>query len=119
MNPKPDNDINGLLLLLSERKTNGCYFDQRYHAALTALVAERDALKQRVEKLEALSKPLYITHGQRVESIDLRERLVESALRVAHDTMMTESEAEKLGRQTVWIVNGALAAMRKGESDGK
>ena len=46
------NDINALLLLLSERKTNGCYFDQRYHASLTALIAERDALKQRVAELE-------------------------------------------------------------------
>lgn len=44
--------------------------------ALTALVAERDSLKQRVAELEALSKPVYISHGQRVESIDLRERLV-------------------------------------------
>ena len=43
------NDINALLLLLSERKTNGCYFDQRYHAALTALVAERDALARENE----------------------------------------------------------------------
>jgi multidrug resistance efflux pump len=39
------NTIDGLLLLLSERKPNGCYYDQRYHAALTALVAERDGLR--------------------------------------------------------------------------
>jgi hypothetical protein len=49
-------------------------------SARTALVAERDGLRKRVAELEALSKPVYISHGQRVESIDLRERLVCAAL---------------------------------------
>jgi hypothetical protein len=106
------NTIDGLLLLLSERKPNGCYYDQRYHAALTALVAERDALKQRVAELEALSKPVYISHGQRVESIDLRGRLVCAALtRLCADPRYDFPEEAAIA-----IADRALAAMRKGEA---
>jgi hypothetical protein len=106
-----------------------------WHATLTALIAERDGLKQENDALRSRCKAHrdeeadrvfeMVELRKRVEELEshppadrdreLRERLVDSALRVAHDTMMTESEAEKLGRQAVWIVNGALAAMRKGE----
>jgi hypothetical protein len=78
-------------------------------AALTALVAERDALKQRVTELEA--------NPPADSDRELRERLLESALQGlgCRLVILKESDAEELGRQAVWIVNGALAAMRKGE----
>jgi hypothetical protein len=111
------------------------YKFESYHSALVALIAERDGLKQENDALRSRCKAHrdeeadrvfeMVELRKRVEELEshppadrdreLRERLVDSALRVAHDTMMTESEAEKLGRQAVWIVNGALAAMRKGE----
>jgi hypothetical protein len=122
------NDIDALLRYLD------CGVWPETHAALTALIADRDGLKQendalrsrckvhqdevldRVFEMDALRKRVAELESPPPADRDreLRERLVESALRVARDTMMTESEAEKLGRQTVWIVNGALAAMRKG-----
>jgi hypothetical protein len=86
----PTNDIDSLLRMLNQ---DGW---ENYHAALTALVAERDALRKRVAELEALSKPVYITHGQRVESIDLRERLVCAAATATseHTTRNTNEGAE-------------------------
>ena len=120
-----DDDIKGLLGYLSlaadhSFTTIPSNIAAHYYSALDALVVERDALKQRVAELEVLSKPVYISHGQRVESIDLRERLIESALRgMGCKWMMTQSEAGVIGRQAVWIVDAAIAAMRKGETDGK
>ena len=79
-----------------------------------ALVAERDALRKRVAELEALSKPVYISHGQRVESIDLRERLVCAALTgLNSNSDLTERDSDL----PQWAINQAdqvLAAMRKG-----
>jgi regulator of replication initiation timing len=134
------NTIDGLLLLLSERKPNGCYYDQRYHAALTALVAERDGLRKRVEELDALKQRIAdlesdnraMSHNNAimrerlkayppaVRDRELRERLVESALQGAGAlSMLDEDTAKFLGRQAVWMVDGAIAEMRKGEADGK
>jgi hypothetical protein len=85
-------------------------------ANLTALVAERDGLRKRVAELEALSKPVYISHGQRVESIDLRERLVCAALTgLNSNSDLTERDSDL----PQWAINQAdqvLAAMRKGEA---
>jgi hypothetical protein len=126
-----DNAIGNLLNMVRRYKF------ESYHSALVALIAERDGLKQENDALRSRCKAHrdeeadrvfeMVELRKRVEELEshppadrereLRERLVDSALRVAHDTMMTESEAEKLGRQAVWIVNGALAAMRKGDSD--
>ena len=171
----PTNDIDALLAALdwgSGALTNEEMLD-RSHAALTALVAERDslsaelaaarkereeaneecreatlaserganealdlsrelaAMRERVAAQDADIKTLAasnaILHG-RLESHppadrdrELRERLLESALQGAGCRMgiMEESDAEELGRQAVWIVNGALAEMRKEASDGK
>ena len=134
-----NNDIDALLRLWSESARSD---HRRYHRALTALVAERDALKvqcdkrfdsetikdllaerdalkKRVAELEALSKPVYISQGQRVESIDLRERLVCAALTgvMAHPT--TVGNPKDLAKIAVAHADAAIAAMRKGESDGK
>ena len=171
MDKEENNNINGLMLLLSQRKTNGCYFDQRYHAALTALVAERDALRielglermrlevcgvaaisntretakenrevsdeyksssfdevcaavdremalrERVAELEATA--FYIPRKQPCADRELRERLVESALRGVNVSGLHRSEAELIGTASVWMVDAAIAAMRKGASDGK
>jgi hypothetical protein len=125
------NDIDALLAALDwgpGALTNEEMLD-RSHAALTALVAERNRLKAQCDKalrfqdvreprrgagraeaalaeLEALSKPVYISHGQRVESIDLRERLVCAAL----TGLLSNSAFNALEDAT------ALAAMRKGEA---
>jgi uncharacterized coiled-coil DUF342 family protein len=112
------------------------------HRALTALVAERDALKQRVEELDALKQRIASRSAikavsaerdalrKRVAELEaqppavrdreLRERLVESALQGAGAlSMLDEDTAKFLGRQAVWMVDGAIAEMRKGEADGK
>ena len=65
-----------------------------------ALVAERDALRKRVE-----------------EWWILRERLVESALRGVNVSGLHRSEAELIGKASVWMVDATLAAMRKGEQE--
>jgi hypothetical protein len=91
----PTNDIDSLLRMLNQ---DGW---ENYHAALTALVAERDALRKRVE-----------------EWWILRERLVESALRGVNVSGLHRSEAELIGKASVWMVDATLAAMRKGEQDG-
>lgn len=114
----PDtNDIDALLDLLAAQSRFG------FHSALTALVAERNALKQRAAELEESTSILRwrvttMLAEQRPAASDLRERLLESALRGA-GCRLGIIDAEELGRQAMWIVNGALAAMRKGESDGK
>jgi len=97
------NDIDALLLLLSQRKTNGCYFDQRYHAALTALVTERDNLKQRVAEQEA--KP------PADRDRELRERLVCAAL----TGLCADPRHDVAEEVAVAIADRTLAAMRKGE----
>lgn len=137
------NDIEQLLRWLDAYDKSIPQSQHRWHAALVALVAERDELKQRVAELEAhksvsvrllieeraalrkrvsyleaLSKPLYIPHGQRVESIDLRERLVCAALRgLCGDHSFDLDESVFLA--AVAIADRTLAAMRKGATDGK
>jgi cell division protein FtsB len=64
--PDHTNDIDALL-----GYTQGIWPEK--HAALTALVAERDALKQRVAELES--------NPPADRDRELRERLVESAMR--------------------------------------
>ena len=81
-------------------------------ANLTALVAERDGLRKRVAELEALSKPVYISHGQRVESIDLRGRLVCAAL----TRLYADPRYDFPEEAAIAIADRALAAMRKGEA---
>jgi hypothetical protein len=147
-----DNDIDGLLLRLSDPHHS------RHRDALTALVAERDALlawrsemsathahlgksytmlaeecselKQRVADLVAENRALSYNneklHGLLKSNPpadrdrELRERLIESALRGAGcSSLCDDAGAKALGRQAVWMVDGALAAMRKEEADGK
>lgn len=112
-------DLTALLAELRDHAANG--YKTCQYAALTALVAERYRLGKCVVELE-----------RRLESNppadrDLRERLVESALRGAgtgaarsvKSSMLTEDEAEALGRQAVWMAEGAFYEMRKGGGDGK
>lgn len=78
------NDIDALLQSLGD----GWRYWPEKHAALTALVAERDALKQRVAELDAQQPP----------ASDLRD-------------LCGDPNSDLDGE--------ALAAMRKGESNGK
>ena len=117
----PANDIDELIRFLQDGCDFGCECGsetaKRQYAALTALVAERNALKQRVAELEHLSKPVYITHGQRVESIDLRERLVCAALTGVMADSSNERYREHWAVIAVQQADAALAAMRKGATD--
>lgn len=108
-------DLTALLAELRDHAANG--YKTCQYAALTALVAERYRLGKCVVELERRLESNPPADRDR----DLRERLVESALQGSGCRLgiMKESDAEELGRQAAWIVNGALAAMRKGESDGK
>lgn len=110
--PDPINeaDLTALLAELRDRAANG--YKTCQYAALTALVAERYRLGKCVAELE-----------RRLESnppaSDRRERLVESALRGVNVSGLHRSEAELIGKASVWMVDAAIAAMRKGEADGK
>jgi uncharacterized coiled-coil DUF342 family protein len=71
--PDPTNDIDGLLLRLRDPHHS------RHHAALTALVAERDALRKRVKELEShnsVSVRLLLAErdGLKQENDELRSR---------------------------------------------
>ena len=113
------NTIDGLLVFLE-----GSCADRRWAKAIRALVVERDALKQRVAELEALSKPVYISHGQRVESIDLRERLVcaiwPEMLRIFEKTDTTGANWDLVRinarAQALRDADEMIDAMRKGEA---
>jgi hypothetical protein len=92
--------------------------------ALTALVAERDVLRRRVAAQDAdlLAAANAILHG-RLESHppadrerELRERLVCAALTaLCADPRYEVADAERV----VAIADATLAAMRKGDTDGK
>ena len=177
-NTNTNNDIDALLRRIEPLGIRSVVLESvecaRYHAALTALVADRDALKaqcdkrfdfatikahiaeqnalkQRVAELERdvdmwredahKWKKMYDCHYEseriwisrvvelerQVESQppadrdrELRERLIESALHGAGcSSLCDDAGAKALGRQAVWMVDGALAAMRKGEANGK
>ena len=118
-----DDDIDALIEFLATASQEPFYYTathnaEKYHAALTALVAERDELRQRVAVLESQEFTLP-RDPFRDPDRDLRERLLESALQGLGCRLfiMEESDAEQLGRQAAWIVNGALAEMRKEEAD--
>ena len=107
-------DLSALLAELRDQAANG--YKTCQYAALTALIAERYRLGKCVVDLERQMESQPPDRDR-----ELRERLVESALQGAgcRLVVMKESDAGELGRQAVWIVNGALAAMRKGTTDGK
>lgn len=94
----------------------GGYWGEK-HAAIVALVAERNALR---EQLRLANIDQFNTEAEANDrDRDLRERLVESALRGANVSGLHRSEAELIGKASVWMVDAAIAAMRKGDSDGK
>jgi len=112
------NDIDALLRTLSRSATTslvGPTQCARYHDALAALVAERDALKQRVAELEA----------QPQQSSDLRERLVcaiwPEILRAYCDFRDAYGQGYALGiakeslrAEALEEADAMIAAMRKG-----
>jgi hypothetical protein len=122
------NDIDALLRYLSMfakrycRHVLPCDVAADYHAALTALVAERNALKQRVAELES--------HPPADRDRDLRERLVcaiwpqmlQSFDQLADDfgNRNTWRQAKEIARsEALKEADEMIAAMRKGDSDGK
>ena len=117
------NYIDALLFLLSDPHHSP------HHAALTSLVAERDELKEMhahlgqsytmlAKECDALKARVAELKAQPPADRELRERLVESALQGAgYATISHQPAAELLGRQAVWVVDGAIAEMRKGDSD--
>jgi hypothetical protein len=109
--PDNTNDIDALLDYLAAVSIPEA---GRYYRTLTALVAERDALR---EQLRLANIDQFNTEAEANDrDRELRERLIESALQGAGcATISHQPAAELLGRQAVWVVDGALAAMRKGE----
>ena len=116
-----DNDIDALLDLLAAQSRFG------FHSALTALVAERDALKQRVDQLEMYQR---VGRGSASDSDpDLRQRLVcaiwpqmlQSFDQPSVDGSRYEWQAikAKARNEALAEANAMIAAMRKGEADGK
>ena len=115
----PDTTNEDLIASLLDYLDGRLSTDHRWTDAIRGLVAERNALKQRVAKLEARAKPVYITDGQRVESIDLRERLVCAALTGILSNSDFKMDEKASASWVVAYADATLAAMRKGESDGK
>jgi len=133
----PDtNDIDGLLgyLRMASAHQYGTILSdasaKKYHASLTALVAERDVLRRRVAAQDAdlLAAANAILHG-RLEGHppadrdrELRERLDTTLAWMAHVTDMlirlphTDHARIELENRLDRAVN---AAMRKGDGDGK
>ncbi len=108
-NDTTTNDIDALRFYLN---AIGCSETHLYRRALTALVAERDTLKQRVAELEAAAKPRYIVGGATIESIDLRERLVCAALTGA-STQEGWRSRDAMAGEVVANADAVLAVMRK------
>ena len=103
-----DNDIDALLRLWS---VQGFEDHRRYRAALTALVAERDALKQRVAELES--------HPPADRDRELRERLVCAALTGLAAHQSDSHPMHNLRELAVYCATAAdltIAEMRKGEA---
>ena len=102
----PTKNIEALLDLLAAQS------HIRFHSALTALVAERNALKQRVAELES----------QPPADRDLRERLVCAALTglLAHPS--ESHPMHSLRKVAVYSATAAdltLAEMRKGDTNAE
>jgi hypothetical protein len=95
-----------LTALVAERDRLKAQCDKRFDFETFAnLVAERDGLKQRVAELEA--------HPPSDRDRELRERLVESALQGAARDAHMEHQAAEMGQLAVYMVDAAIAAMRK------
>ena len=108
---------------------------RRYHAAIQALVAERDELKQLHAHLgqsytmlskecDALKRRVAELESHPPAASDLRERLVCAALTgVCADPNMNDPDiarfAGDIADAAVAIANATLAAMRKEATDGK
>jgi hypothetical protein len=132
----PTNYIDGLLQELRDAQADGYTLAGSQYAALSALVAERDALRMRVaeltgdlnvlvadrsvstERLDAAKKRIAELESQPPADRDreLRERPIESALRGVNVSGLHRSEAELMRTASVWMVDAAIAAMRKGEA---
>ena len=117
----PTNDIDSLLGYLSlaadhSFTTIPSDVAAIYHAALTALVAERDALREqlRLANIDQFNTEAELNDCDR----DLRERLVCAALTGAC-SLEGWVRLEDLANHAVGAAEATLAAMRKGDGDGK
>ena len=134
----PTNDIEQLLRWLDAYDKSIPQSQHRWHAALVALVADRDALKQendairsqckaaqdevldRVFEMKKLRERIWKLSAQQSadRDRDLRERLVCAALTgLCSDPSVDMDESGS--RAAVAIADRTLAAMRKGGGDGK
>ena len=107
------NIIDALLAYLAAHSRFG------FHTALTALVAERDALKQERDKIANDLKWLRLeSHAPADRDRELRERLVCAALNGILSEQRGLLNAEYALR-AIGLADATLAAMRKGDGDGK
>jgi hypothetical protein len=118
--PDTTNDIDALLefLQLASRRSyatipSGVAAD--YHAALTALVAERDKLAERLETERNIRHLHEQFASEKAAASDLRERLVCAALTGAM-TLEGWRSRDAMADEVVATADAMLAAMRKGEA---
>ena len=116
----PTNDIDALLHELGYSAS--CGYKPWRHAALTALVAERNALKKRVAELEKSAFYIPPKHPPADRDRELRERdkamerwMDQVTAMLCHS--MTHSHDAK--QELVTRCDAAIAAMRKGEANGE
>jgi hypothetical protein len=105
------NDIDALLRMLNQ---DGW---ENYHAALTALIAERNALKQRVAELEADLRLMMMPFQPSTASMiaEAQLRMTCSALTGIYANPNISGTPKANGENAAAAANAALAAMRKGE----
>lgn len=108
-------DIEGLLGHLVDGQQEYALLTSKsahaYHAALIALLAERNALRERVAELEATSNPA---------DRDLRERTDTMVRWMGEVTAMlchSLSHSHNARQELVNRYSAAIAAMRKGNTD--
>jgi hypothetical protein len=112
-----DNDIDIHALLRELGHGAECGYKTWRHAALTALVAERDGLKRRVKEQEADLRLMMMPFERSTASMiaEAQLRMTCSALTGIYANPNISGTPEANGENAAAAANAALAAMRKGE----
>lgn len=124
-----DNDIDALLRYLKSGHTPHWYEDStRWHAALTALVAERDRSKELhahlsqsyvllAEDCDALKERIAELEAHPSTDRDLRERLVCAAMHSIAGMSLHGLRWDECGKAAAECADAAISAMRKGATN--
>ena len=111
----PTNDIDALLQELRDAHADGYTLAGSQYAALTALVAERDALQNRVKEQEADIRLMMMPFERSTASMiaEAQLRMTCSALTGIYANPNISGTPEANGENAAAAANAALAAMRK------